>query len=1014
MSIRVGLFSGNVFQERAYVKGTAMANSPNKLSHHGAQDSIGSLITLAYWQLRQTWRLLLVTGGSILLAVVLVCTIPLYTQVSISAGLRDALATSSDASYITVHSTSVQISVPIIQNTETQLTNLFHKYLGPYIDSSPQLFLQVPSLVVGSGLFIRPVGVTIDQALQHARLIKGRLPAQSGNQIEIAITPEAAQYFQNALHLHIGSTFTLHISFNVPYSTMFVLPPLTIRIVGIFTPTRTNDAFWHHETFAAEPTPGGATVLPVLVSNQAFLSELTQLCSQEALSHLVLTNPIDLFWYYPLATSHLDVNSLDDPINKLNTALVGVNADNALTRPPFVENVTSIGPNQVLADYRNRLTVHSIPMLTVACFTVGLLLYFIGLMTDLLVDRQSEAVALLRSRGGSRRQIFAAFSLQGAAVGLIALISGPFLALISARLLVQHTLSPLDQGALNLILQNPAQVIWGICWLAFVTTGASIFTMLLSIGRAVRLDTLATRREASRSTHRPFWQRLRLDVVAILISLLAFGFSTYITTPGIVDVRVRVLLLPPATLIGTALLLLGLALLFLRYFPVLLRLIARLAALNRGASPLLALAQLARSPRQTLRMTLLLTLAVAFTIFAFAFNASQAQRLSDATAFQVGSDFNGLIPAAVLTRNAEQQETGYQHLPGVISATIGYSSSVIALPDTLKIPVELRAVDADTYAKTVIWTQQDSSQSIDTLMTQLSARRAWAAQQKTVPVIVDAVAWTQMNLSVGARFSIIDGENRMNFIAVAEVNSIPTVEDSRQTSGTGDDIPSGGILADYASYNAVSLATNTVSVTPNIVWLRTHDDTASLTGVRKALSDGYWSLDNLEDRRAILNSLNSDPLYLTLRGVLMIGVIAVLLVSIVGIIIVSWLSIRNRLTNFVVMRALGVTLRQLTAILLWEQAVAYTTAIGIGAAIGIFLSRMVLPALVFTNLTLGQVDTGQFYVLQAVPPIRTVIPVSSLGITLGMLVAIFLFAIGMMIHTITHPSMSSTLRLSVD
>lgn len=691
-----------------------------------------------------------------------------------------------------------------------------------------------------------------------------------------------------------------------------------------------------------------------------------------------------------------------------------MNGDSAPTQSPFVENVTSIGPDQVLIDYRNRLAVLHIPMLTIVCFIVGLLLYFISLMTDLLVDRQSETIALLRSRGASRWQIVVALGLQSTAVGLVALISGPFLAIIAARLLVQHTLSPSDQGTLNLILQNPAQVVWGIRWLAFATMGVSILTMLLSIGRAVHVDTLVARREAARSTHRPFWLRLRLDIVALLISLIAFGLSIYIATPGIIDARIRVLLLAPATLIGTALLLLGLTFLFLRHFPGLLRLIARLAALDRGASPLLALVQLARSPRQTLRMTLLITLAVAFTIFAFAFGASQAQRLSDAAAFQVGSDFNGLIPITALTRNMEQQKAGYQRLPGVISATIGYSASVVALPDTLKIPVGLRAVDADTYAKTTIWTQQDPLQSIESLMAQLSAQRAEAVRQKAVPAIVDAVAWTQLNLSIDTHFSINDGENALNFIAVAKVNSIPTVADSTQESGTGNGIPSGGILVDYTSYNAVSLATNAVPVTPNSVWLRTRGDTTSLASVRRALSNGYWSLDNLEDRRAILESLSSDPLYLTLRGVLMVGVATVLLVSIVGIIILSWLSIRNRLTNFMVMRALGTTPRQLTGVLVWEQAVSYATAIGIGVAIGVFLSILVLPALVFTNLTLGQIDTGEFYVLQAVPSIQTVIPLSPLGIALGMLIAIYIFAIGLMIHTITRPSMGSMLRLSVD
>src|SRR5947209_5692108 len=46
---------------------------------------------LALSRLRQTWRLLFVTQLGMLAAVTLMCMIPLFSQVSLSAGLRQAL-----------------------------------------------------------------------------------------------------------------------------------------------------------------------------------------------------------------------------------------------------------------------------------------------------------------------------------------------------------------------------------------------------------------------------------------------------------------------------------------------------------------------------------------------------------------------------------------------------------------------------------------------------------------------------------------------------------------------------------------------------------------------------------------------------------------------------------------------------------------------------------------------------------------------------------------------------------
>src|SRR5579884_1953766 len=134
---------------------------------------------------------------------------------------------------------------------------------------------------------------------------------------------------------------------------------------------------------------------------------------------------------------------------------------------------------------------------------------------------------------------------------------------------------------------------------------------------------------------------MRLDLAAALIAIIGFAFSLYITTPGVLDDRVRTLILPATTVAGALFLLLACALLLLRLFPSILRLASSLASRSRSATPMLALAHIARSPRQALRITTLLVLAIAFATFTLSFTASQAQRIPDVAAYQVGSDFSG-------------------------------------------------------------------------------------------------------------------------------------------------------------------------------------------------------------------------------------------------------------------------------------------------------------------------------------------------------------------------------------
>src|SRR5450755_912836 len=91
---------------RTYEEETVMARSTKKGPRRGGLMLLFSTVRLARWQIRKTWWLLLVTGLGILIAVVFVCSIPLYAQIAISAGIRDALSTDPVGPYVTVHSIS--------------------------------------------------------------------------------------------------------------------------------------------------------------------------------------------------------------------------------------------------------------------------------------------------------------------------------------------------------------------------------------------------------------------------------------------------------------------------------------------------------------------------------------------------------------------------------------------------------------------------------------------------------------------------------------------------------------------------------------------------------------------------------------------------------------------------------------------------------------------------------------------------------------------------------------------
>jgi putative ABC transport system permease protein len=986
--------------------------TPDKRPARGNRAIIPPTITLAAWRLRQTWRLLLLTGLGMVAAVVLVCVAPLFSQVSLTAGLRSALTATPQDRNLVLHSSAKELSVESADATNQEFDNLMHQHVGKYLDGPPQFSIQMQPLDVNQfnpGDQITLIGESTQAAAPHARLVAGRLPQPNSDVLEVAITPAMAAAFNDPL----GAQWTATLGFLGTTSPTEVT--LQMRVVGIFFPLP-GDQFWHDETF--DPAEEAHFVIfKGLMSNDGLLTELAHL----KVNGLPFLDKPNLLWYYSLNAPQTRMADLDDLITQLNTVQLLLAQQFADTI--FLSGTELIGPSveafglpSVLEKYRDRVAVVQIPVNIVALQLFCLMVFFVSMMANLLVDRQAEVIALLRSRGASRWQVFGSFVNQSVGLGLIALVAGPLLALLTTRLLTQILLTPADQQALN-IISDPVQGALDVGWYALAASLGAVVAMIITIRSSASRDVLEMRRESARALRRPLWQRLYLDMIAAVIALTGFGLSLYVTHAGVFDTRVDLFISAPLALVAPIFLVIAGVLLFLRFFPVLLRRASRLAARYSGAAPVLALAQMARQPRQAMRMVLLLALASSFAVFTQVFTASEAQQINSVAANQVGADFSGIpVTAAVpdpatVSLTLNQQTAAYRQIPGVLSATLGYAGSSVPIGGATTIPIAIRGVDTQTFAQTALWTDQDSSQSLPSLMNQLvHARRV-----DGIPAIVDALAWNELHLTAGEMFTLAVENGTLSFIPIAEVQHIPTVNDSLSVPGTSDYTPPGGILVDYqALFNFYHTSTGNL-LSLNYAWLHTSDSPALLTKIRAALNKGplAWSL--LNDRRAMLADLQHDPLYLNLVGMLTLGALATVLLALVGNLIASWLNARSRLINFVVLRALGSAPGQIARVLIWEQGIIYATAIGLGIVFGAILVLSVVPALVFVGApgNGAAISSGEFYTIQHVLPVQIVLP-ASLWLIVAALVVISAAALWMMARVVSKPSLSQTLRLSED
>jgi hypothetical protein len=1034
-------------------------------------DRFASSLTLARWRLRQTGWLLLMACMGFVVAMIIACVVPLFTTVATAASLQTILQANPARNNLTLSINTQGLSSGVASTVQKQVTPLIQQQLSPYQNGAAPLSIQQADLQVLTPTTLQNTepltlyATVLDTLKEHLHLLSGRWPAGNVNELEVMLTPASA----DELHLTLGAQLTLQGEFTTVNQVNGPIDPRTAfnaQLVGLFEVQSPAPLALHGQDF--QPARSGQAILhTMLTDTTAFLQTLDQTAARAHASAIFSYLQFQLTWDYQLQTSTVKPDQLEDLINRLSTIQTDIgnyrNNQQQLRYDaesyPYVIQVALYSPTpssfellDILREYDNRINLVSIPITVLALQIIALLLFFVSLLISMLLDRQTAANALLMSRGASNKQIFWSLFLQGLALCLAGIVLGPLAGIMLVSTLTFHILSIDNVHIAQSILTQPLQILSSIG----PTAGGTLLAALLTIGLIVRytagLNMLTLRRETARTTREPFWQRYHLDLLAAVIALSGYGISLYLA--GIaheVDITTQDLILAPLTLIAPIFLLLGCLLLFLRIFPWLLRFGGWVANRGRGATSMLALVQMARAPRQIIRMTLLLSLTVAFAIFAQVFSASQTQHINDISAYESGADFSGDLPinrtAQVLPIDTIIQQ--YRAFPGVLAASADYTDGVTATGSgNEEINIQFRAIDPQSFAQTVIWTTQDSSQPLPGLLALLPRPKVEflpnGEQATVLPAIIDQALANQLQLNLGSVFSasLDDLTNAtLNYQVAAIVAHIPTVN-ANATASTSNS--PGGMLVDYQQFvklytqtfeilqqpqqlqqtqrpqrvhSKVGKATPAPLVIANHVWLRTSDDPHVLASLRVALNSSRLAVNNLYDRREIAAELTSDPFNLNILIILGIGGVTAFLLAFIGNLVSSWLSVRMRRSSFIVLRALGSTSRQVAGVLLWEQGIVYLGAILLGLAFGAVLARVAVPVLIFTGQPehgpMSTLSSSDLYLLQHALPPRIVVPLS-LDLIFVALVLICLIALITMIRAALRPSISTELRLSED
>ena len=606
-------------------------------------------------------------------------------------------------------------------------------------------------------------------------------------------------------------------------------------------------------------------------------------------------------------------------------------------------------PLEALARYQDNAPTLTYLLFAFSVPILSLILAFIGLVAGLFVNQQRGEMAILRSRGASTMQVVGMSLLQGMILGAVALAGGVGLAYV-----ITHSIgkarSFLDFSAAGGLRVSLTPQILGIGLLGIALI--LLIQVLLPTLSAAENTIVTYKQERARSFRTTWWQRYWLDVLLLipagygLWQLTQQSQKALEGTEGIPDP-----LQNPLLLLVPALGIFSVALFTLRLVPRLMDLLSRVLKPSKSVGMLMAARYLARTPALYSAPLVLLVLTLGLSAFTASLARTLDSQLDKQVHYQVGTDIN--LYELGTTFNEESPDPVYtfgpveDHLsvPGVQTATRVGRYKFSATAQTGSLQGTFLGIDRLTFPASAYWQRDFASEQLGVLMNELAANPNG--------VLVPNSLLTKQKLKVGdnLRLAITTGvagqSIPMEAPIVGTFELFPTwyPEDGTMIVGNLEEL----FLRAGAEY-------------PYEVWLRTTRE-ADPELIAYSVRGFSILLDQQADQsKLVQNGLNTivkdwssaelniraeqrRPERQGLFGLLSVGFVSSALLTVLGFLLYAMFSFRRRFIEMGMLRAIGLSIRQMTALLAAELAFLVLLGIGVGTALGVFASRLFVPFL---------------------------------------------------------------------
>ncbi len=678
-----------------------------------------------------------------------------------------------------------------------------------------------------------------------------------------------------------------------------VVAPVEVLVKGVWRPADADRGFWFEEP--------DAFAFYFIVSEPDFMAHVAPILGDQVRKYA---------WYLLFDGTEIRVDRVGPmlaAITRIQARTSGILSHVELTAPAY----------ELLKKYADRAAALRTFLLLLSLPVLLTLLLYTFISSDIMVASEESEIVTLKSRGASSLQIVGIYLLEVFAVGALCLIVG----LLAANGVTQ------GMGQVYRFLTFAARPLLNLSFSTQVVLFAGFATLLgigatlLSAADAARRTVVTQQRKSAREEllsreRRGAWLPFEL----LLLAAVLYVYWRLRQQDQLLQVS-RDAFVDPLFLLAPTGFVAAVALVSLRALPTITGLLGRAA--NRFLSvPLwLAITQISRRSGSNRPLLFLLMFTVALGLFSATFASTLDTHYADVVRYAVGSDLVIQVQWEQVQGSSEQRWryppfAVVQSIPGVEAAT-----RVLRLPvfvDGLEGNIEatVLGIDRAEFSQAGWWRDDFSQESLGALTNRLAL--------DSRGVLVSSSFIEETGLQVGNElFLIVEGVSRpIRFAITGVLNYFPTLypDDGHFFVGNLDHI--------Y----------RTIGNRPYDIWMRL-ESAASPAAILDTLRARGFIITAATDSRWETAVWRTDPQRTALFGILSLGFIVAIVISGLGFLLHALFALRQRILQFGLLRALGLSTTQITAVVVFEKLFLVLLAVVGGTLIGALTAALFVPLL---------------------------------------------------------------------